>query len=74
LTNLARADFRGATLSKPVDFDRAFFFLTRIEGVDLAAATGLTQWQLDMACGDDKTMLPAGLKKPKDWPCQFQQD
>jgi uncharacterized protein YjbI with pentapeptide repeats len=74
LTNLARADFRDATFAKPADFDRAFFFLTRIEGVDLAAATGLTQWQLDMACGDAKTVLPAGLKKPKAWPCQFQQD
>lgn len=74
LANLARADFRGANLSTPVDFDRAFFFLTRIEGVDLAAATGLTQWQLDMACGDDKTALPEGLKKPSTWPCKFQQD
>jgi uncharacterized protein YjbI with pentapeptide repeats len=74
LTNLARADFRGARFSAPVDFDRAFFFLTRIEGVDLSAATGLTQWQLDMACGDDKTVLPEGLKKPAPWPCKFQQD
>jgi len=74
LTNLSRADFRGADFAKPVDFDRAFFFLTRIEGADLSKATGLTQWQVDMACGDDKTVLPSGLKKPKDWPCQFQQD
>jgi uncharacterized protein YjbI with pentapeptide repeats len=74
LTNLARADFRGAKFARPVDFDRAFFFLARIEGVDLSAATGLTQWQLDMACGDDRTRLPAGLTKPKTWPCQFQQD
>jgi uncharacterized protein YjbI with pentapeptide repeats len=74
LANLARADFRGATFSKPVDFDRAFFFLTRIEGADLAASTGLVQWQIDMACGDDKTVLPAGLKKPANWPCKFEQD
>lgn len=74
LANLARADFRGATFSKPADFDRAFFFLTRIEGADLAASTGLVQWQVDMACGDDKTMLPAGLKKPANWPCKFEQD
>lgn len=74
LTNLARADFRGATFSGPVDFERAFFFLTRIEGVDLSKATGLTQWQLDMACGDDQTLLPAGLKKPEGWPCKFQQE
>ena len=74
LANLARADFRGASFSKPVDFDRAFFFLTRIEGADLAASTGLVQWQIDMACGNDKTMLPAGLKKPGHWPCKFEQD
>ena len=34
----------------------------------------LVQWQVDMACGDDKTVLPAGLKKPAVWPCKFQQD
>lgn len=74
LANLARADFRGAVFARPVDFDRAFFFLARIEGVDLSAATGLTQWQVDMACGDAQTMLPSGLNKPAGWPCQFQQE
>ena len=74
LAILARADFRGATFAKPADFDHAFFFLARIEGVDLAAATGLIQWQVDMACGDDKTVLPAGLTKPKTWPCNFEQE
>lgn len=74
LANLARADFRKASFSKPVDFDRAFFFLTRIEGVDLTASTGLVQWQIDMACGDDQTLLPNGLKKPANWPCKFEQD
>jgi uncharacterized protein YjbI with pentapeptide repeats len=74
LANLSRADFREATFAKPVDFDRAFMFLARLEGVDLTAATGLTQWQVDMACGDDKTVLPAGLTKPKAWPCKFQQE
>ncbi|NKN34926.1 pentapeptide repeat-containing protein [Agrobacterium sp. a22-2] len=74
LANLARTDFRQAAFAKPVDFDRAFMFLTRIEGVDLSAATGLTQWQLDMACGDDATVLPTGLKKAASWPCKFQQE
>lgn len=74
LSNLARADFRGAKFSGPVDFDRAFFFLTRIEGADLTAATGLSQWQLDMACGNDSTVLPSGLSRPKSWPCKFDQD
>ncbi|UVC07147.1 pentapeptide repeat-containing protein [Rhizobium sp. TH2] len=74
LANLARADFRATHFSSPVDFERAFFFLTRVEGVDLSTATGLSQWQLDMACGDDKTVLPEGLKKPDQWPCKFQQE
>lgn len=74
LANVSRVDFRGAKFGAPVDFDRAFFFLTRIEGVNLGKATGLGQWQLDMACGDDKTVLPASLTKPKSWPCQFQQE
>jgi uncharacterized protein YjbI with pentapeptide repeats len=74
LANLARADFRKATFSEPANFDRAFLFLTRIEDVDLAAATGLVQWQIDMACGNDETVLPAGLKKPANWPCKFEQD
>jgi uncharacterized protein YjbI with pentapeptide repeats len=74
LANLARADFRAATFSQPVDFDGAFFFLTRIEDADLAASTGLVQWQVDMACGNDGTVLPAGLKKPAHWPCKFEQD
>lgn len=74
LANLARADFRGATFSGPVDFDRAFFFLARIEGINLASATGLAQWQIDMACGDHGTVLPVGLTKPETWPCEFQQE
>ncbi|MER9638546.1 pentapeptide repeat-containing protein, partial [Mesorhizobium sp. M0228] len=72
--NLARADFRGATFTAPVDFDRAFLFLTRIEGLDLSNSVGLSQWQLNMACGDARTELTSGLTRPEDWPCQFQQE
>ena len=38
--NLARADFRGAMFTAPIDFDGAFFFQTRIEGLDLSNSTG----------------------------------
>ena len=72
--NLARADFRRATFTAPIDFDRAYFFLTRIEGVDLSGSEGLSQWQVNMACGDAQTGLPSGLTRPKNWPCQFQQE
>jgi uncharacterized protein YjbI with pentapeptide repeats len=70
LANLSRADLSEATFEGPVAFDRAFMFLTRIEGLDLSAATGLEQAQLDLACGDAKTKLPAGLSAPTSWPCE----
>jgi uncharacterized protein YjbI with pentapeptide repeats len=67
--NLSRAVFQGAHMEGPVDFTNAFLFLTRIEGVDLSQATGLKQEQVDLACGNDKTVLPAGLTIPLSWPC-----
>lgn len=67
--NLSRADLRGSKFSGSIDFTGAYFFLTRLEGVDLGAAKGLKQWQIDMSCGDDKTRLPAGLEVPANWPC-----
>jgi len=69
LANLSRADLTSAVFEGPLSFDRAFMFLTRIEGLDLSAATGLEQSQIDLACGDAKTKLPAGLKTPTSWPC-----
>lgn len=67
--NLARARFDGATFSKPLELTGAFLFLTRLDGLDLSASTGLQQAQIDQACGDDKTKLPQGLKQPEGWPC-----
>ncbi|PSH65015.1 pentapeptide repeat-containing protein [Phyllobacterium sophorae] len=69
LADLSRADLSQATFEGPLVFDRAFMFLTRIEGLDLSAAQGLEQRQIDLACGDAKTKLPAGLKTPSSWPC-----
>jgi len=48
--NLDGADLSGATLS-----------ITSIKGADLAHAKGLTQKQVDAACGDAQTKLPPGL-------------
>ena len=67
--NLSRADFRASKFTGPIDFTGAYFFLTRIEGVDLGEAKGLEQGQIDLSCGDDKTLLPAGLDAPAAWPC-----
>lgn len=69
LANLSRADLSEAHFKGPIVFDRAFMFLTRIEGLDLSEAVGLQQAQIELACGDDKTKLPNGLTTPKDWPC-----
>jgi len=67
--NLSRASFTGAKFTGPIDFSDSFLLLARIEGLDLSAATGLDQKQIDIACGDDKTKLPQGLTKPATWPC-----
>lgn len=70
LVNLSRSTFHNVDISGPIDFTNAFLFLTRIEGVDLSKATGLTQDQIALACGDDRTKLPEGLQKPEKWPCE----
>lgn len=69
MANLARAQLQGAKFEGPLAFDGAFLFLTHIEGMDLSQATGLEQWQVEQACGDQNTKLPENLKAPADWPC-----
>ena len=68
-SNLARADFRTAIFSTPIDFTGSYLYLTRFEGVDLTKAVGMTQWQVDMICGDNDTLLPEGLSPNEAWPC-----
>jgi len=53
--NLAHAKLDGA------DFTNADLTITSFKGTDLTKAVGLTQAQLDKACGDADTKLPAGL-------------
>jgi len=38
---------------------------TNLSGADLSLAHGLTQRQLDKACGDEATRLPRGLRIPR---------
>jgi len=62
--NMARADLAYADLSG------AFLVGAILNGANLSAANlsnvfGLTQTQLDKACGDQATVLPAGLKRPR---------
>ena len=67
--NLARADFRNAEAGRVIDVTGAYMFRTRLEGFDLSKANGLASWQIDMACGDDRTLLPPGITAPLHWPC-----
>lgn len=53
--NLAHARLDGA------DFSGADLTITSFKGTDLTKARGLTQKQLDAACGDAETKAPAGL-------------
>ena len=54
--NLAHANLDGA------DVTGATMTITSIKGTDLTKVKGLTQTQLDAACGDTHTTVPAGLR------------
>jgi uncharacterized protein YjbI with pentapeptide repeats len=54
-TNLGSADLRG------VDLTDALLYRTILYRTKLLYAKGLTQAQLDSACGNDTTILPPGL-------------
>jgi uncharacterized protein YjbI with pentapeptide repeats len=67
--DLARVNLVGARMSG-ANLYQSRLYLTRIQGLDLSRAQGLTQAQIDTACGDRQTVLPQGLKLPAGWPCQ----
>ena len=67
-TNLARANFSGAKLAG-ADFEKSWTYLTQFEDVDLTEVLNLSQEQLELACGNADTKLPAGLVAPAKWPC-----
>ena len=67
------ADFSSAVLTRAVahrtrfaraDFTRARLDEADFSGADLRGARGLTQAQLNSACGDAATRLPRGLRLP----------
>ena len=60
-TELSGANLAGARLDG-ADFTGAKTSITSFLGTDLRRVRGLTQAQLDVACGDSKTLLPPGLK------------
>ena len=60
-TNLAGANLAHAKVDN-ADFTGADLSIASIKGTDLSRARGLTQTQLDRACADAETKVPAGLK------------
>ncbi|MDO1581597.1 pentapeptide repeat-containing protein [Rhizobium oryzicola] len=69
LANLSRADLRDIRIQGSIDLSGAVMFRTRIDGMDLKQVKGLSQTQVDLACGDKNTVLPPGLNRPEDWEC-----
>ncbi|MFA4938488.1 pentapeptide repeat-containing protein [Brevundimonas sp.] len=61
--NLTNASFVGAYL-EGASFSGATLSGTNLSGAQLTRATGLTQGQLNQACGDGSTVLPRGLRIP----------
>ncbi len=64
-TSFRDADLAGANLAHAklddADFTGADLSVTSFKSADLRHAKGLTQKQLDAACGDAQTKLPHGL-------------
>lgn len=61
--NLTNASFVGTYLQGS-NFSNATLDGTNLSGAQLTRATGLTQRQLNRACGDSSTTLPSGLRIP----------
>jgi uncharacterized protein YjbI with pentapeptide repeats len=68
--NFSNATFRGTDLSGAnlahatldgADMTGAILSITSLKGTDLTHVRGLTQAQLNQACGDDQTKVAAGL-------------
>jgi len=66
--NIARARFGDAQF-EGANLTGAYTLLAHFEGADLSRTGGLQQDQLEIACGDDETKLPADLTRPASWPC-----
>lgn len=61
--NLTNASFVGAYLRR-ASFSRTDLSGVNFSGADLSRAVGLSQAQLNQACGDSSTILSGGLRIP----------
>ena len=66
--NLNNANLEGANLGL-ASLQGASVWGANLQGADLAGAKGVTQEQLDRACGDDETQLPDYLADYQMKPC-----
>jgi len=64
--NLQEASFPGSDFTG-VRLDAADLRQANLRGANLTGALGLTQAQIDSACVDEQTKLPADLSRPE--PC-----
>src|SRR6185503_6861560 len=62
--DLTHASFVGAYL-QGANFSGAKLEGTNFSGAEMSRARGLSQRQLDEACGDEATTLPRGLRVPR---------
>ena len=62
--NLTHANFVGAYLEH-ANFTGAILTGVNFSGAEMSTATGLTQRQVDAACGDESTELPRGIRIPR---------
>jgi uncharacterized protein YjbI with pentapeptide repeats len=67
LVNFQGTDLRGADL-RGADLYRTKLFGANLGGADLREVTHLRQWQIDQACLDGKTRLPAKIERPASRP------
>jgi uncharacterized protein YjbI with pentapeptide repeats len=72
-SNLSRARLDGALLDG-ANLTGTYLYRAQLGGADLKGTRGLTQAQVDLACGTAQTKLPGGLAPPKTWPCNTEDD
>lgn len=70
-TNFTEANLLGVDLTEAVigevDFTEADLSEAKVFGATLTKAIGLTSEKIELAQGNDKTILPEGLIKPEHW-------
>ena len=62
------ADLRKATFRGKCNFQNAVLHGAKLYAANLDGVINLTQEQIDVAQGDEKTVLPSGVRRPPNWP------